>query len=97
MNYDRFKSFVIQKLTKSTTFSFNKLLDTSIFIKINQWTDEYISGKVLPLLQACPDSCLEHFNCVECVGFRQGPFSDKMCKERCKNIEIVDILYDDGN
>nr|XP_034309800.1 integrin beta pat-3 isoform X7 [Crassostrea gigas] len=57
--------------------------------------DQGFIGSLCDTCLACPDSCLEHFNCVECVGFRQGPLNDKMCKERCKNIEIVNILYDE--
>lgn len=30
--------------------------------------------------QAFPDSCDGHYNCVECVGFKQGPFNDTVCK-----------------
>lgn len=46
--------------------------------------------------QACPISCEDHYNCVECVGFKQGPFNDTTCEERCTDFEIFSILYDEG-
>lgn len=57
--------------------------------------DAGFRGALCDTCLSCPDLCEGHFNCVECVGFKQGPFNDKVCKERCENVEIVPILYNE--
>nr|XP_034310719.1 integrin beta-6-like isoform X2 [Crassostrea gigas] len=54
------------------------------------------SGALCDTCLACPIPCEDHYNCVECVGFKQGPFNDTICEERCNDFEIVSILYDEG-
>nr|XP_034309795.1 integrin beta pat-3 isoform X2 [Crassostrea gigas] len=58
--------------------------------------DPGFSGALCDKCLACPISCEDHYNCVECVGFKQGPFNDTTCEERCTDFEIVSILYDEG-
>ncbi|XP_056008349.1 integrin beta-3-like isoform X2 [Ostrea edulis] len=51
-------------------------------------------GDVCDRCQHCPGICENNNNCVECVGFNQGPFNTTDCSEKCQNVEVVSLLQD---